>query len=334
LSSGRLRKWLLFFTGFSAMAMEVVWVRAFTPVLKTQVYSFAMIIFAYLAATFLGSAFYRRDLRRNRLRSLAGLLSLISAAAFLPIVLNDLRFLWTSRFLNIDGVSPLILLLSISPLCALLGYLTPGLIDEDALGEPAAAGKAYALNVFGCILGPLIASYLLLPTVGERHALILLALPFLAFFLMTSRSLPRWYRYATHVVVGALLICSLFYSIDFADYVSMHTGHAQVRRDYAASVVSAGEGRDKWLLVNGIGMTNLVPETKFMIHLPLLLHTGKPESALIICFGMGTTFRSGVSWDIETTAVELVPSVKEAFGFYHSDAREVLNNPKARRYRH
>src|SRR5204863_1329564 len=46
LRSGRLRKWLLFFSGFSAMAMEVVWVRAFTPLLKAHVYSFAMIIFA------------------------------------------------------------------------------------------------------------------------------------------------------------------------------------------------------------------------------------------------------------------------------------------------
>src|SRR5262249_50118398 len=32
----------------------------------------------------------------------------------------------------------------------------------------------------------------------------------------------------------------------------------------------------------------------------------------------------------ETTAVELVPSVKEAFGFYHADAPQVLKNPKGR----
>ena len=54
-------KWILFSTGFIAMAMEVVWCRAFTPVLKTQVYSFALIVFAYLGATFLGSLTYRRD---------------------------------------------------------------------------------------------------------------------------------------------------------------------------------------------------------------------------------------------------------------------------------
>src|SRR5205814_8973338 len=68
----------------------------------------------------------------------------------------------------------------------------------------------------------------------------------------------------------------------------------------------------------------------FMAHLHLLCHTGKPESALIICFGMGTTFRSALSWNVETTAVEMVPSVKDAFGFYHADATKVLSNPKGR----
>jgi spermidine synthase len=43
---------------------------------------------------------------------------------------------------------------------------------------------------------------------------------------------------------------------------------------------------------------------------------------------MGTTYRSALSWNIETTTVELVPSVTKAFGFYHADAARVLNNPK------
>src|SRR5438034_7613586 len=77
-------------------------------------------------------------------------------------------------------------------------------------------------------------------------------------------------------------------------------------------------------------MTSLVPATKFMAHLPLGLHAGDSESALIICFGMGTSYRSALSWDVETTAVELVPSVRDAFGFYHADAPQLLKNPKGR----
>jgi hypothetical protein len=42
---------------------------------------------------------------------------------------------------------------------------------------------------------------------------------------------------------------------------------------------------------------------------------------------MGTTFRSLLSWQVQTTAVELLPSVKEAFGFYFDDAEAVLSDP-------
>ncbi len=322
------RKWILFSTGFTAMAMEVVWTRAFTPVLKTQVYSFALIIFAYLGATFCGSLLYRRGLRTNSVWNVAKLMSVAVVATFLPILFNDLRFLGVaakfSAYLDVA-----VLLSSITPLCAVLGYLTPSLIDKDALGDPADAGNAYALNVLGCILGPLFASYVLLPWVGERYGLVLLSLPFLGFYFFTSRSLPSWYRTMSGATAGIVLAWSLFCPVDFASWIS-RGGATEIRRDYAASVISAGKDLDKHLFVNGIGVTCLTPETKFMAHLPLALHAGKPESVLIICFGMGTTYRSALSWDIDTTAVELVPSVKNAFGFYHRDAARVLNNPKGR----
>jgi spermidine synthase len=320
---------LLFLTGFTALGMEVTWVRAFTPVLKTQVYSFALIVFAYLGATFLGSSMYRRDLRRNSLRSMAVLFSVLAVAAFLPIVLNDLRLLITSS----DAVAKwgsAVVLLSICPFCAALGYLTPRLIDGYAFGDPAEAGRAYAVNVFGCILGPLFASYVLLPWLGERIGLVVLGAPFVLFFVLAMKSLPTWYRWADGAISAALVVWSLVYSVDFARFISRNFENTEVRRDYAASVVSTGRGLDKQLFVNGIGMTTLVPPTKFMAHLPLGLHSGEPKSALIICFGMGTSYRSALSWDVETTAVELVPSVKEAFGFYHADAPQLLRNPKGK----
>jgi spermidine synthase len=98
-----------------------------------------------------------------------------------------------------------------------------------------------------------------------------------------------------------------------------------VRRDYTATVISFGEGMDRHLLVNGIGMTVLTPITKFMVHLPLAWHQTPPHSALVICFGMGTTYRSAMSWNIDTTVVELVPSVTKVFGYYHADAARFVN---------
>ena len=325
----RMTKTILFSTGFAAMAMEVIWSRAFAPVLKTQVYSFAMIVFTYLGATFFGSWMYRLNLRKNRLGSPGKLISMLAITAFLPVLANDPRFVaaefWT---ISINWVSALVLLASICPFCALLGYLTPRLIDGYAAGQPTAAGRAYAINVLGCILGPLFACYVLLPRLSERHALILLALPFLVFWLIFTQSQTRRQRLALGLATGVVLIWTSLVTEDFETMLYKNAINTTVRRDYAATVISFGKDMGKNLLVNGIGMTSLTPITKFMVHLPLAFHEGKPDSALVICFGMGTTYRSALSWNIDTTAVELVPSVTKAFGFYHADAEKFVDNPK------
>jgi spermidine synthase len=56
---------------------------------------------------------------------------------------------------------------------------------------------------------------------------------------------------------------------------------------------------------------------------------------------MGTTFRALLTWDTTVTAVELVPGVRDLFGFFHKDAAEVMKNPRGnviiddgRRYLH
>jgi spermidine synthase len=326
--------WILFSTGFSAMAMEVVWTRAFTPILKTQVYSFAVIVFTYLGATFLGSWFYRRDLKGQGRRSLAGILVVLAVAAFLPILTVDPRFVpatldfGSGMYDGINQKAMLMVLVGICPLCGVLGYLTPSLIDQYARGQPAAAGKAYSVNVVGCILGPLFASYVLLPWVSERVAMILLGLPLLALCLACGQTLTvRQRAVSALAALGALAWC-VFGAGDIAGKLAKESNGTEVRRDYAAAVIAYGHGFNRRLLVNGVGMTTLTPETKFMVHLPMALHQPRPESALIICFGMGTSFRSALSWDVPTTAVELVPSVRDSFGYFHADAAATLANPK------
>jgi spermidine synthase len=313
------------------MAMEVVWTRAFTPVLKTQVYSFALIVITYLGATFVGSWLYRRHLRRGRLFSTLDLMAMLTVAAFLPVVINDPRLVpshW-SDWSYLRGIC--ILLLSICPFCALLGYLTPGLIDEYAEGHPEAAGQAYAINVLGCILGPLIAGYVLLPCLSERHALILLNLPFAGFYLWLARAQFRPRHLAWGLAAGVVLMWSLFFSLDFEGMLLRTEKKTTIRRDHVASVITYGDTRRaKHLLVNGVGMTGLVSLTKLMIDLPLAFHSGQPKSALVICFGMGTSYRSALNWNIDTTAVELVPSVARSFDFFHADADKCITNSLGR----
>ncbi len=307
----------LFATGFTSMAMEVAWTRAFTPVLQTTIYAFAGVLTTYLFATWLGSAIYRRHLARGTPAPAGTLLALLFPAALLPLVGNDPR--WHEN----AGI----VLMSIVPISALLGYLTPQLVDEHARGEPRGAGLAYAVNVVGCILGPLVAGYLLLPALGVQWTLLVCALAYPLFLLTApAQRTPVWRGgLASGAVALLLAVCVTRTHED----PSLHE-HGEVRRDHVASVVSFGSGMEKRMLVNGVGITTLTPLTKVMAHLPLVVRERPPESTLVICFGMGTTFRSLCSWGGRTTAVELVPSVADAFGFYFADAAAVKARPGAR----
>lgn len=311
---------ILFATGLCALAMEVVWTRTFTPVLGTQVYAFAALLVAYLVATWIGSHLYRRALARGTALPIGALLAAAAAAALLPVVANDPRLPtpWDWR-----GV---VALASIMPFCAVLGYLTPQVIDRAAQGAPRAAGRAYAINALGCIAGPLVASYVLLPFAGGKFSLLILAAPLAALAFAARMELAPRLRAAGLACIGVLAVGSAA-SASYENPCVLTDAACRIRRDYTATVVSLGEGMDKRLLVNGVGITQLTPITKFIAHLPAAMHAGRPRSALVICFGMGTTFKSLLSWGMDTTAVELVPSVRDAFGYYHADAARVMSDP-------
>ncbi len=311
---------LLFATGCTSMGLEVVWTREFTPYVGTVVYAFSSLLALYLGSTFLGSRIYRRWSAKGHrvsptvwaLLGFSGLLAAVTAdpAVHLPRLLR--------------------LVIGIVPFSGLLGFVTPMLVDRWSGGDPDRAGSAYAWNVVGCIVGPLLSGFLFLPFAGERWVLLIFASPWLAVSIIprwsTRLDLCRrelaWERICSYVLAITAII-SIFAT---RGYESRFSG-AVVRRDPTATIIAMGTGLDKHLLVNGIGITKMTPITKMMAHLPLAFLDHPPENALAICFGMGTSYRSLLSWNIRTTAVELVPSVPKVFWYFHSDAQVLLNSP-------
>ncbi len=319
---------MLFATGLASMGMEVVWVRQFTPYLGTVVYSFALILGTYLAATLVGSSLYRwRSSRRSPRAGDAGWSLgwlVLGCSALLPILLSDPRLAVTP---NIYG-GLVRLVLGIGLFCALLGALTPGLVDRSSQGNADRAGSAYAINVLGCILGPLLAGFVLLPRMSERWSLWVLSLPLFATGLavvLGRRGSSLAAR--TVLVLGAALVAVGLMSWP-RDYETIFTKR-EVRRDYAATVLAVRRGPNRRLLVNGVGMTRLSPVTKMMAHLPLAVLDRPPRNVAVICLGMGTSFRSARTWDVRATAVELIPSVPDLFFYFHPDAPEILSSPDA-----
>jgi spermidine synthase len=337
---------ILFTTGLVTLALEIVWLRAFTPVLGTLVYAFSGVLTVYLGATWLGSWLYRRDWRRGRVASIGALLAAAAMTVLLPLMAAMPEMIGAASARLKPALGPILpegptvvlitlTLLSIAPFCAVQGYLTPMLVDALGRGDPVRGGRAYALNILGSVIGPLLAAYVLLPTVGARWAMLLLALPYAGFgaqaLVKAAPRMSSWQRSAA-VAVGLFVLVVGGYTGLFQRSFEEggHLRNAVVRRDHTATVISAGAGMRRMLLVNGYGMTVLTTSTKVMAHLPLASLDHAPKKALVIAFGMGSTFRSLLSWDIEATAVELVPSVAGAFEFYHDDAGEIRSDPRAR----
>jgi predicted membrane-bound spermidine synthase len=320
-----LATWMLFTTGFVSMGMEVAWARMFAPFLGNEVYGFAGLLVTYLVATFLGSWVYRLALRFEALADPRYVWLALFVAAGLPLLTADPRTLealgWTWPALTVLGIAPF---------CFLLGFLTPLLVDRYSRGRPGRTGRAYAYNVFGCILGPVVAGFVLMPAGGAFFTVVIMSALLLllgaALLLHRETGSARRPRAA---VAWAVAIALFAASGVWAHGSEREHERHRVKHDYTATVTASGSGMDTYLLVNGVGMTIKTTITKMMAHLPLAHLERPPRNALVICFGMGTTFRSLLSWGIDTTAVELVPSVAEFFPFYYEDAGELLALPRA-----
>ena len=314
--------WLLFFTGLTTMGMEVIWTRLYTPYVGTFVYSFASILAMYLVATFIGSSIYRLWSRRHESEGTLVWL-IVWCGSLLPLLTADPR-LGFPAFLRVP--------LGIAAFSGLLGFLTPMLVDRFSQGDPDRAGIGYAVNVAGCILGPLFAGFVLLPHLDERQGLVLLALPWLlvGFPFRPSQTTPLLRHLLRPQALGSCVVGLASLGLIFATQTyEQQYPKSDVRRDSTATVIAAGKGMDRQLIVNGISMTRLTPITKLMASLPLAFLDRPPQNALVICFGMGTTHRSMLSWGIDSTAVDLVPSVPTMFWYYHADGDKLLNSPRS-----
>jgi len=307
---------LLFTTGLTTMGMEVIWIRLFTPYLGPLVYSFAMILASYLGATFAGSQVYRFWSRRRDRESGLAWISL-AALGLLPLITADARV----------PLQPLLrVFLGVAPFAGMIGFLTPLLVDRWSSGDPERAGRAYAVNVAGCILGPLVSGFVLLPLLGEHVSMLLLVSPWIATAARSHRG--GEVGLGERAAAGSMVFTAVLIFLLTKAYETQFP-QRRVLRDSTATVIATGTGMQKSLIVNGVGMTQLSPITKMMAHLTLASLEHQPRNALVICFGMGTTFRSVIAWGIPATVVDLVPSIPKLFTYYHRDGAEVLASPLA-----
>lgn len=325
----------LFTTGLLALALEVVWTRQFVPFQGPVVYAFATILAVYLMATVVGSRAYRAWAKRREgaegVAPWAGAACAAGAAALLGLAASDPRLPLSQGLLT----GALRVAAGVGPLCCILGFLTPMVVDRLSSGDPDRAGTAYAVNTLGCIVGPLLSGFVLLPTLGERWTTVVLGLPFFAFAVAAAPTVLRRGKTGAGRRSGLLFtaVASIAAAVVLVaatkDFETLYPQRI-VKRDHTATVIATGQGMGKGLLVNGYGITVLTPVTKMMSHLTLAMLDHEPKNGLVLCLGMGTSYRSMLTWGIPTTAVELVPSIPSLLGYYHADGEAVRTSPLGR----
>jgi spermidine synthase len=322
-------------SGFVSLALEIAWSRMLALYEGTSIYAFSSMLGVMLVGIGLGGWFGRRVERwKDPLLALGRLeLGIGLAAAYSLAIFGFIGVDYGSLFLP-----PLIM---VAPVALLMGVAFPVAVRcySDCAGMIGRrVGELYAWNTIGCIFGSLAGGFVLVPEFGAARTGALLAGFSLVAYVALICVHPRGLRTAGIVDVSGFVVTVIILAMvgdPYRDLIYSHLAKTTVFahvEEAAASTTAAGNPREplvRELLVNGYGMTGLITGNKLMADLPLWM-ADSPHDALVICMGMGTTFRSAARHrDIDVTVVELVPAVTRFMHFYHPDADQIMAQSNA-----
>lgn len=336
-----------FVTGMLGIGLEVVVIRVLNQILENTVFTFALLLVIYLVGTSIGAGFYHHYARNRDPDNITE--KLITFAAMGVAVTAVMLFLsqpfhqWLSTWLDKGYTASLLTEITVAVFAFLPPTLAVGALFSHLMqrvrGPHTSIGHAVAFNTFGSALAPLVFGILLLPMMGAKLTLILIATGYLMLFFLLGRR-PPWYTFAP---VGSLLILILIPTS--LRIVTIPTGGELVayREGIMASVsVVADRQGHRHLKVNDrfqMGGTSSLYSDRREGHIPLLLHPD-PKQALFLGVGAGVTFAAAAEYpDLKADAIELIPEVlellpyfTESTGILSDNDRLSFNSADARRF--
>lgn len=180
---------LFFFSGFTSLVYEVVWVRKFGLVFGITTYAVSTVLAAFFAGLAIGSYLAGRLIDRGRAHPLVVYGVMEGAigvyALVLPALLGLVEATYPAVYGSIGGSFSLftlfrlvVCLILLAVPTALMGATLPVLsklmVDrESELGMNV--GRLYAVNTFGAVAGTFSAGFLLLPAIGMFRTTLLAA---------------------------------------------------------------------------------------------------------------------------------------------------------------
>ena len=341
-AAARVTLTLFALSGVAAMIYQVVWTRVLVPHLGPHTYSFTCVLCAFILGLALGAITATRwaDRTRNPLYlfgcietavATGGLIVAVLLDAFPIAVRRIAGSLYTAPAWMLTAEFAAVMLLLIIPTFA-LGMIYPvavRIVAGQANHAGRSAGRAYAANTLGAIVGSFLAGFVLIPTssIGLLGAMLIgVAIHAACGLVMLFYSATDGIR-ALPALPVALCVCVLpawayvppLRQVEFAQASYMVRGPDVPAQDYKilyyregtdATVVVARRDDFKSLMINNKadGSTSIADATTQLLagHLPMLL-ADQPRDVLVVGWGTGMT----------TGAVSLYDSVE------HIDAVEI-----------
>lgn len=343
-----------FFSGFCALVLEMSWTRLLLGFLYAGALIISLNLFIVLMGFAVGGvAISRIADRTDRPGVLAALL--FAATALTALVgLGSIDLLIDRPEINQPGPYELIAMAGLMlPASLFMGATFPVLVrvlvtKQEHIG--AQFGGFYAINTVGTVLGGVAVPFFLIPRVGSASSvLVAIGLQLTVSLMLLAhnwRGASRNFRFGT---LGVVALAALLVPFNLDVYHRALTEAATDRYPHWSAERFYVEGPDSTVVLfeaDEIGrqtqsddnrfriQVNASPkvafdtnETKLMAHLPLLA-VADPKRALVICFGMGNTFRSALAHDIEVDVVDINAAIPGLARIHQKDPAKTFDNPK------
>ncbi|MBI4332753.1 MAG: fused MFS/spermidine synthase [Chloroflexi bacterium] len=361
--------------GFAALGLEVLWTRTLIMFIGSTVYAFSLMLMAILSGIALGSLLMapRTDVNRHRLLIYFAAIEValgISVIAITPL-LGQYPLVFLKLFMEYEDSFWLLQILEFGLVfvtllvpTTLMGAAFPVISklyasDLKRLGQRI--GDIYAVNTFGCVLGPLAMSFLLIPLVGIQKSIGIAAVIYLFVGFMVLSLSPRIRprgKAVTGLVLAAIMVTGIalpqwtkemissgvyFHGQSYASAGGLEEAKAVMLQ---RKIIFYKEGQlatvavfdhptgSRVLTINGKVDASSIADMGtqlYVAHMPMLLHPD-PKKALMIGIGSGSTLGAmSLHPEVERIdAVEIEPAVIEAAKYMKEMNHDVVNNPRVR----
>jgi spermidine synthase len=318
--------WRLLLVSFGAgcifLVLEMIWFRFLRLYLASSPTAFAIMLAIVLAGigagAILGGTIHRSSARPNQLLPVlllsTGILVLLSYVFFPGELIPAPAGVFELRWWQVALLSAALMF----PVALLSGILFPFIASEvqaSVQDRMNSTGITTLFNTTGATIGPLVASFVLLPSLGYQWSLIICAAGYaLLSILVIKRAGDSFRRPVRIIVIG--LWAALVLILAFLPYRRVETHFEHASRPYEldaqgrvlARVVKRIEGTsDTWqllrrdlfgepyyyrLLTNAFSMSATSPRNqrymRLFAYLPLAF-CPEARNALLLCYGCGVT---------------------------------------------